>query len=942
MMIVGNRFLPVVVTWFIWFLYMGTNGDTLMGASSNVQCIASEREALLSFKHAFTHPSMLFSSWIVEEDCCRWTGVGCNDSTGHVISLDLRNQHQTVILQGMSVASLLDLPYLSYLDLSGNDFRQIRIPESIGSLISLEHLNLSNSNFRGLIPDHLGNLSSLESLDLSGNSYSLKANNLYWLHGLFFLKVLDLGGVDLSSAAKWFDEINMLPSLVELNLSACRLNNVQASLPYVNFTSLEILDLSLNSFSSTIPSWLFNISHSLVSLNLRRSQLRGWMPNAFGNMTSLAYLDISENHLKGEMPNVFGNMISLAFLDLSKNRLEGEIPKSLGLNQAENQVKRPSKLKELYLSQNKLNGSLEQILPQLSQLVVLDVASNLLEGVISEVQLSNFSRLRVLDLSSNLLTFNVSSGWIPPFQLDTIGLRDCQLGPKFPEWLRSQKDFTYLDISNSNISGTVPHWFWVLSYKVKHMVISSNKLRGKVPDFFSELNLSTLNLSYNSFDGPLPHFPPSIESLILSGNSFSGGLSSICQVLVPKSNLNYLDLSRNQLSGEIPDCWTHGQKLVILNLANNNLYGKIPDSIGHLVHLNSLQLGNNILSGELPSSLKSCTGLSVLNLGRNKFSGKIPAWIGEEMPELMILIFRANQFEENIPTEICLLKSIKILDLSLNSLSGSIPRCINNFLVMSKLEDDRSYVYNPYTSYVDHVLIAMYLKIFNRALVVLMGLDLSSNKLSGDIPKEISSLVGLSVLNLSRNHLAGTIPDRIGDVKNLEALDLSWNKLSCTIPANLLNLTFLEVLDLSHNRLSGEIPKGGQFSTFENSSYMDNRNLCGLPLANDCLTDGSYEDRTCEIKNEQNDVSQEDGGDPFEILSFHMSMGLGFIAGFWGICGPLLIKSSWRHAYYRFLVDCYDKIYVIVVVYGRRLTRKFQRIHVAECEPKVVNKGPLA
>ena len=99
---------------------------------------------------------------------------------------------------------------------------------------------------------------------MSGNCFSLKADNLNWVYGLSSLKVLDLGGVDLNNAEDWLDAVNMLPSLVELRLSFCTLHKLPQNLHRVNFTSLKILDLSYNDFSSTILDWLFDIGHSLV------------------------------------------------------------------------------------------------------------------------------------------------------------------------------------------------------------------------------------------------------------------------------------------------------------------------------------------------------------------------------------------------------------------------------------------------------------------------------------------------------------------------------------------------------------------------------------------------------------------------------------------------------------------------------------------------------
>jgi hypothetical protein len=62
----------------------------------------------------------------------------------------------------------------------------------------------------------------------------------------------------------------------------------------------------------------------------------------------------------------------------------------------------------------------------------------------------------------------------------------------------------------------------------------------------------------------------------------------------------------------------------------------------------------------------------------------------------------------------------------------------------------------------------------------------------------------------------------------MEALDLSQNKLSGEIPQQLTQLTFLEFLNVSYNNLMGRIPQGKQFDTFENNSFERNPRLCGM------------------------------------------------------------------------------------------------------------------
>ncbi|XP_058082434.1 receptor-like protein EIX2 [Magnolia sinica] len=275
----------------------------------------NERQALLKFKEGLTDPTNLLSSW-VGHDCSKWRGIICNNRTGHVVKLDLRNRRPFNIddykrwsLGGEILPSLLELRHLNYLDLSMNNFRGISIPDWIGSFKKLKYLNLSRSGFGRTIPHHLGNLSSLHFLDLNNDLgvYSqylllpeLDANNLQWLSLLSSLRFLDMGRVNLRMATDWLQVTNTLPLLEELRLARCQLPNVPVSLPHVNFTRLSFLDLSSNSIGSKMPAWLFNLS-SLLFLDLGGNSIHAPIPNALGNLCTLHTLDLSWNFLDGEI-----------------------------------------------------------------------------------------------------------------------------------------------------------------------------------------------------------------------------------------------------------------------------------------------------------------------------------------------------------------------------------------------------------------------------------------------------------------------------------------------------------------------------------------------------------------------------------------------------------------------------------------------------------------
>ena len=114
----------------------------------------------------------------------------------------------------------------------------------------------------------------------------------------------------------------------------------------------------------------------------------------------------------------------------------------------------------------------------------------------------------------------------------------------------------------------------------------------------------------------------------------------------------------------------------------------------------------------------------------------------------------------------------------------------------------------------------------------LTGLDLSSNKLFGPIPEDISHLVGyVTSLDLSSNNLSGTIPVSLSNCSYLNVLKLDHNRLSGRIPPELALLPRLKTFSASNNLLSGPVPNLNR-SVATKDSYANNQGLCGGPLEN--------------------------------------------------------------------------------------------------------------
>ena len=157
----------------------------------------------------------------------------------------------------------------------------------------------------------------------------------------------------------------------------------------------------------------------------------------------------------------------------------------------------------------------------------------------------------------------------------------------------------------------------------------------------------------------------------------------------------------------------------------------------------------------------------------------------------------------------------------------------------------------------------------------------------------------MHILNLSHNAFIGRIPPSLGKLSQLESLDLSSNKLSGEIRMQLANnLAFLSVLNLSFNQLVGQIPNIKQFATFLETSYESNKGLCGFFLKTACTSaKPSSPPPTFE---DNNSISR-------PLIDWnHLSVELGFAFGFGMIIWPLMFCKMF--VLFHIFNECYCKI----------------------------------
>ncbi|KAB8096945.1 hypothetical protein EE612_025565 [Oryza sativa] len=339
--------------------------------------------------------------------------------------------------------------------------------------------------------------------------------------------------------------------------------------------STDINDSSINPAIKCDCSDQNNTVCHITGLKIYDKDATGQIPGELRNLTHLTHLNLSHNFLVGTIPSFIGELAAMQYMTFGINALSGSIPKELG---------------------------------NLTNLVSLGFSSN------------NFS------------------GSLP-----------SELGSLF------KLEELYID--SAGLSGELPSSLSKLT-RMKILWASDNNFTGQIPDYIGSWNLTDLRFQGNSFQGPLPANLSNLVQLTnLRIGDIASGSSSSLAFISNMTSLNTLILRNCMISDSLALIdFSKFASLTLLDLSFNNITGQVPQTLLNLNFLSYLFLGNNNLTGSLPSS--KIRSLRNLDFSYNQLSGNFPFWVSEEDLQLNLV---ANNFMVNISNNSALPSGLECL-----------------------------------------------------------------------------------------------------------------------------------------------------------------------------------------------------------------------------------------------------------------------------------------
>jgi Leucine-rich repeat (LRR) protein len=603
-------------------------------------------------------------------------------------------------------------------------------------------------------------------------------------------------------------------------------NNVSTACMQTERTALLSFKSKLKDPSNRLSTWkgknccswkgvtCHHHSGNVVKLNLRYPDwrtdlsLNGEIDPSLLSLRNLTHLDLSQNNFnETEIPNFIGQFENLVYLNLSFTKFVGKIPTEIG----------------------------------------------------------NLKNLRYLDMSClmSLMTNFHSIRTIPPELGNISTLLFLSFGQGCSEieiieniqWISKLNSLQHLDLSYVDLSSSTD-WFYTLNeLKSLKVLILSGCYLNNIPADVATLNLTsltTLDLSSNSFESPVPSWLSNLTSVSYldlsmndgygeTGDGFNGFSKGFWSNSEEKMcHLRHLDLSLVNITGDITDfvrkiscSW---KIIEVLSLANNNLHGNLQaDWLTEMSRLTHLDVRQNSIAGVLPHEIVNLSKLNYLDLSSTNLKGIVSHNLLDSLTQLQVLdlSFSMLKIELNhhwvpkfqltalalqscnigpmFPSWLKYQRQISYLNLQNSNINDDLPSWFwRPSYVLIDLSYNNLHGQLPQDQQSPNLEVLILSSTNLRGPIKslphnLFVLDISSNKFSGTLAA-VSNLSQLGSMSVRDNLFSGEIPPSICEIVYLVTLDLSMNKFSGTIPNCVSKLNYLEILDISFNNLSGAIP----------------------------------------------------------------------------------------------------------------------------------------
>ncbi|KAG7636241.1 Leucine-rich repeat typical subtype [Arabidopsis thaliana x Arabidopsis arenosa] len=400
--------------------------------------------------------------------------------------------------------------------------------------------------------------------------------------------------------------------------------------------------------------------------------------------------------------------------------------------------------------------------------------------------------------------------------LTDIALCENDLAGEIPSSFENLSHLTYLDLSQNNLVGEIPSFFGSFN-QLYSLAVENNEFSGNFPLIL--LNLSDLSLSRNQFTGKLPPNMSSLSDLVLFYADANAFTRTIPSYLLNIPSLSCFDLSDNQLNGNL-EFGNISSSLSDLLLGNNNFRGSIHKSISKLVNLYTLDLSHFNTQGSVNFSifsdlkllvdlrlshlnttttvdfntfLSSFKSLATLDLSGNHVSVTNKSSVSN--PPLLSRFNLSGWGVTEFPEFLRTQQTTEILDISNNKINGQVPCWLWTLPNLDYVNLSN----NTFTGFQR----LMVPSSWQPSMNYFSG---ANNNFTGNIPAFICALRSLAMLDLSDNKFNGSIPRCMGNFSStLQALHLRKNHFSGGFPENISES--LKSLDVGHNHLVGKLPR---------------------------------------------------------------------------------------------------------------------------------------